>query len=63
MSELKVGDTVRLRSGGPLMTIEGFETGGGEQKAQCVWIERNAEKRSNYIPAVLAFDDGSTRIA
>jgi uncharacterized protein YodC (DUF2158 family) len=63
MSELRVGDTVRLKSGGPLMTIEGFDSGVGEQKAQCVWIESNTEKRSSYIPAVLAFDDGGTSIA
>ncbi len=41
--EIKVGDIVRLRSGGPKMTVEGIGTYGmvstGPQKAKCLWFD------------------------
>ena len=39
---LSRGDLVRLRSGGPVMTIKdiaAFGMGGGEEEALCVWFE------------------------
>ena len=48
MAELKVGDVVELRSGGPKMTMETLEDfGAGYQQASCVWFEKT--KRNNAI--------------
>lgn len=48
MSEIKVGDTVRLKSGGPLMTVEEIGDysvdGDGPMKASCTWFDGNAAK-------------------
>ena len=37
--QLKPGDTVKLKSGGPTMTIETIATYNGVQKAKCVWFD------------------------
>lgn len=40
--ELVAGDVVRLKSGGPDMTVEevaNFEWGGDRMKAKCKWFE------------------------
>lgn len=63
MAEFKVGDTVRLNSGGPLMTVEGFGTYDGEQKVQCVWFVKTETKRGTFPPAVLKADDGQVHFA
>ncbi len=45
MTELKIGDVVQLKSGGPLMTIE--EIGSfplHPMGAKCVWFERSEPK-------------------
>lgn len=41
MNDLKVGDVVQLKSGGPLMTIEGIGKYGyvEETQAKCKWFE------------------------
>jgi len=41
---MNVGDTVRLKSGGPLMTIDHIGPrvqGGTESEALCSWFEKN----------------------
>jgi len=35
MNEFKLGDVVKLRAGGPRMTINGYADG----KCECVWFE------------------------
>lgn len=48
----KLGDTVRLKSGGPLMTVDGFGSkpsfngvgGGFNGKIKCVWFD-SSDKR------------------
>ena len=39
--ELKVGDVVTLKSGGPKMTIESIDVsaGGSHKMAYCVWFD------------------------
>jgi uncharacterized protein YodC (DUF2158 family) len=60
----KVGDTVRLKSGGPLMTIESIAPyPGGGLRAFCVWFEKNEQKRGNFPPEALEADDGSPVVA
>ena len=39
MEELKLGDVVKLNSGGPHMTIDMFGKYDGVQKAKCVWFD------------------------
>lgn len=48
--ELKAGDIVVLKSGGPKMTIEWFGTYSGVAKAQCTWFE--GAKKSSELFAV-----------
>ena len=41
-TEIKVGDVVRFKSGGPMMTVEAVELAGSNppsQKLGCVWFE------------------------
>lgn len=59
MMHLKAGDVVKLKSGGPLMTVEtvgGLATP-GEQVVLCVWSEpvssRQVIQRGTFSPAVL----------
>ena len=37
-SGFEVGDTVELKSGSPTMTIERFDTIGGQASAWCTWF-------------------------
>ncbi len=49
MEEIKEGDVVRLKSGGPLMTVIGNEREG----CRCAWFDKNEEVKvstfANYI--------------
>jgi len=60
-----VGDTVRLKSGGPLMTIE--KIGNDESNAPrvwCVWFDdKNKQQRGGFRPEALQPDDGAPVIA
>ena len=42
MANFKIGDTVRLKSGGPAMTVSGIESlvpgSGGRWQVACVWF-------------------------
>ncbi len=56
--DFKGGDTVRLRSGGPLMTVEQVaEMSYGGTGVWCVWFDRVANKqvvgRDTFDPIVL----------
>jgi uncharacterized protein YodC (DUF2158 family) len=46
---MKVGDTVRLKSGGPLMTVEILEEG----TAHCVWFNGTTAIRGGFPVAAL----------
>ena len=46
--EFKVGDTVQLKSGGPIMTIEKIAMYGEERKAACVWFEKTKKMQGVF---------------
>ena len=51
----KVGDTVRLKSGGPLMTVIDLD---GE-RVRCQWFdEKNKPMAQLFVAAALQADDG-----
>jgi len=45
MSELKIGDVVVLKSGGPKMTVAYI---GNSGKIDCVWFKESNEKRGTF---------------
>jgi uncharacterized protein YodC (DUF2158 family) len=50
-NEFKVGDVVRLKSGGPNMTIEGIGKYGpvaSDDSANCVWFEKTNRKQGVF---------------
>ena len=57
MSEMKPGDTVRLKSGGPLMTVKAIVKSTGE--IWCEWFGDKEElKGRGFTPTSLVKDDG-----
>jgi uncharacterized protein YodC (DUF2158 family) len=50
MPTLRVGDIVRLRSGGPDMTIEGLRSGG---LVDCVWFDEGSRQAAAFHVATL----------
>lgn len=60
MAELKKGDTVRLKSGGPLMTVSdvgNFTPLGPEDGVKCVWFEKTRKEEDVFESAVLEKSD------
>ncbi|MDB5971242.1 MAG: putative small protein [Hydrocarboniphaga sp.] len=53
-SDIKVGDAVRLKTGGASMTVESIEG----WKAVCVWRDNNKPYREPYPLLVLRADAG-----
>ncbi len=51
MDRLSIGDIVRLRSGGPLMTVRKLSK--GKKEADCVWFNRESELRDNVFATEL----------
>lgn len=47
--QLKIGDSVVLKSGSPLMTIESIGNYGGVEKARCIWFV-NGDAKSELFP-------------
>jgi uncharacterized protein YodC (DUF2158 family) len=45
----KEGERVQLKSGGPLMTVEGYEDG----YVVCVWFEGTKQKRATFKEGTL----------
>ena len=51
MEELKIGDVVQLKSGGPKMTIcrtGDYSPAGPAQGAYCEWFDGNEKKKSVF---------------
>ncbi len=58
MGQFQKGDVVRLKSGGPNMTIIDLENfsgyaGGPKNDASCVWFEGNKKQEAIFDVAVL----------
>jgi uncharacterized protein YodC (DUF2158 family) len=47
---IKVGDTVRLKSGGPRMTVARVEEWNGAMRAWCQWFGAGDKKEADYFP-------------
>jgi uncharacterized protein YodC (DUF2158 family) len=45
-----VGDTVQLKSGGPIMTVEEL---GSDNYVCCLWFEKSKMERGNFPAATL----------
>jgi uncharacterized protein YodC (DUF2158 family) len=52
--KLKVGQVVKLRSGSPKMTIEGY-TGGQNDEVGCVWFLEGKLERGVALPGAEGF--------
>lgn len=51
----EIGDVVKLRSGGPSMTVTNFGSAyGPADDVVCVWFDGNDKKSSTFRPASLA---------
>jgi len=62
MEDLKKGDEVRLKSGGPIMTVQGigdysFSTG-IEDGVQCIWFEGTKVQEKVFDRATLVKHQG-----
>ena len=62
MSEFKAGDTVRLKSGGPLMTIKSAD--GLDDSILCEWFDKDDKPQvKSFKASSLTADDGGPVIA
>ena len=61
----KVGDTVRLKSGGPLMTVTGVSQADGGQKVWTSWFDSAGKEQKGFYPSggALTASDDSGRFA
>jgi uncharacterized protein YodC (DUF2158 family) len=47
---LKIGDVVRLKSGGAVMTVSKlFKSPEGREMAQCTWFDKPREHRAAFV--------------
>lgn len=58
---MQPGNTVRLKSGGPLMTIESVETIGDKTIVHCVWFDHDHNERRESYPTTVLIEDEGTR--
>tara|TARA_B100000315_G_scaffold236682_1_gene252732 strand:- start:3703 stop:3876 length:174 start_codon:yes stop_codon:yes gene_type:complete len=54
--QIKVGDTVRLKSGGPLMTVEHIDETEGIASVLCSWFVEDEKKTSLFPPETLGIE-------
>jgi uncharacterized protein YodC (DUF2158 family) len=55
----KVGDVVKLNSGGPTMTVSQVESGGGH--VRCIWFSGDDLKVESFDPVTLKSADASNK--
>lgn len=54
MSDFKIGDTVQLKSGGPVMTVSNIGKDMGDTPTVWVdWFEKSEPKRATFHPEQL----------
>jgi uncharacterized protein YodC (DUF2158 family) len=47
--QIKLGDVVQLKSGGPGMTVERlYRSTSGEEKAECLWFDGTQPKSGQF---------------
>ena len=46
--EIKVGDVVQLKAGGPPITVAEID----EDEARCVWIDDKGKQQEEYYPLI-----------
>ena len=61
--KFKIGDTVRLKSGGPLMTVTNVGNEEGKDLVWCSWFEKGKESKGYYPTAAVEADDGTIHVA
>lgn len=57
--EFKIGQTVRLKSGGPLMTITDFI----DDEIECIWFDKGKKMKDKFHVDTLDIDDRSSGIS
>jgi uncharacterized protein YodC (DUF2158 family) len=57
MAKFNSGDTVMLKSGGPLMTVEQYVKTQDAHLVRCVWFDGNTEKYGAFPEATLEKTD------
>lgn len=55
---MKVGDVVKLKSGGPFMTVTRVEQEGGKAIVFCSWFVGTKQERGNFPPDALEGSGG-----
>ena len=53
MSEIKAGDTVRVKSGGPIMTVSSVQDKWGTLTAYCNWFDGGRSEQGDFPVTVL----------
>lgn len=59
MSDLKTGDVVYLKSGGPAMTVNAITPSMIAKAVVCVWFVGNENKSATYSPDALTKENPS----
>ena len=59
---IKAGDVVRVKSGGPKMTVGDVDDHHGTPTAWCEWFDGKEAKKATFSLVVLAKDDGTVFI-
>lgn len=57
MPKFQAGKTVRLKSGGPSMTIVKIDKADGQEILSVIWITSKGEKLESEFPADLCYPD------
>ena len=63
MADFNKGDTVRLKSGGPLMTVSDLGSyGATEDGVKCVWFDGTHREEAVFDSAVLEKSDNRIKV-
>jgi uncharacterized protein YodC (DUF2158 family) len=60
-TEFKPGDVVKLKSGGPAMTVTAIGEHVGETKASCVWFEGTEQHQGTFVLAAIEQSGSDSR--